>query len=75
MIVGLTLWSDLRGNKILLGICAFNITLFFFVKYYYITRNKRREEAWNKLTTDEKHDYIHNTKDEGSKRLDFRFVH
>ncbi|KAJ9611995.1 hypothetical protein H2200_003590 [Cladophialophora chaetospira] len=64
-----------RGNKILLGICCFNIVLFFFVKFYYVTRNKRREEAWNRLTGEEKIEYIHHTKDEGPKRLDFRFVH
>ena len=80
-IVGSNIYRDedrpyyIRGNKILLGICCFNVVLFFFVKYYYIVRNKRREEAWSKLTGEEKNDYIHNTKDEGSKRLDFRFVH
>lgn len=80
-IVGSNIYRDedrpyyIRGNKILLGICCFNVVNFFFVKYYYILRNKRREEAWVKLTGEEKYDYIHNTKDEGSKRLDFRFVH
>ncbi|KIW49334.1 hypothetical protein, variant [Exophiala xenobiotica] len=64
-----------RGNKILLGICCFNIALFFFVKYYYLHRNKSREEAWSKMSGEEKIEYIHNTNDEGSKRLDFRFVH
>ncbi|OJD30342.1 major facilitator superfamily transporter [Diplodia corticola] len=64
-----------RGNKILLGICSFNVVLFVVVKYYYIRKNKRREEAWAKLTGEEKIDYIHNTKDEGAKRLDFRFAH
>ncbi|KAL1617965.1 hypothetical protein SLS54_007498 [Diplodia seriata] len=60
-----------RGNKILLGICSFNIVLFVVVKYYYVRKNQRREEAWAKLTGEEKIDYIHNTKDEGAKRLDF----
>ncbi|KAK0654219.1 putative transporter [Lasiodiplodia hormozganensis] len=64
-----------RGNKILLGICSFNIVLFVVVKYYYVRKNQRREEAWAKLTGEEKIDYIHNTKDEGAKRLDFRFAH
>ncbi|OCT54833.1 putative transporter [Cladophialophora carrionii] len=65
----------LRGNRILLAICCFNIVLFMFVKFYYVTRNKRRELAWSRLTGEEKMEYIHNTKDEGPKRLDFRFVH
>lgn len=59
----------------MLGICCFNIILFFLVKYYYIVRNKRREEVWSKLTGDQKIDYINNTKEEGSKRTDFRFAH
>ncbi|KAF2165022.1 hypothetical protein M409DRAFT_24922 [Zasmidium cellare ATCC 36951] len=80
-IIGSNIYRDedrpyyLRGNKILLGICCFNIVLLVFVKYYYITRNKRREAAWEKLTGEEKVDYVRNTKDEGAKRLDFRFSH
>jgi hypothetical protein len=65
----------IRGNKILLCICCFNIVLFYLVKYYYVTRNKRREEAWSKLTGEEKVNYVATTKDEGAKRLDFRFSH
>lgn len=65
----------IRGNKILLALCCYNICLFVFVKFYYIVRNKKREEAWAKLTGEEKVDYVHETKDEGAKRLDFRFVH
>jgi hypothetical protein len=65
----------IRGNRVLLGICCYNICLFVFVKFYYITRNKRREAAWAKLNGEEQVDYIQHTKDEGAKRLDFRFVH
>ena len=65
----------IRGNKILLGICCFNIVLFPAIKYYYVTKNKRREEAWRKLTGEEKVEYVRTTKDEGAKRLDFRFSH
>lgn len=67
--------TDQRGNKILLAICCFNVVLLYVVKYYYVAKNKRREEAWAKLTGEEKIDYIQNTKDEGAKRLDFRFTH
>ncbi|KAK4494268.1 hypothetical protein PRZ48_014566 [Zasmidium cellare] len=80
-IIGSNIYRDedrpyyLKGNKILLAICCFNIVLLVFVKYYYITRNKRREAAWEKLTGEEKVDYVRNTKDEGAKRLDFRFSH
>lgn len=64
-----------RGNQILLGICCFNIVLFWFVKYYYIVRNRRREAKWAELSGEEKVDYVRNTADEGAKRLDFRFSH
>ncbi|PIA93026.1 putative transporter [Cercospora beticola] len=80
-IIGVNIYREndrpyyIRGNRILLGICCFNIVLLWFVKFYYITRNKRREAAWSKLTGEEKVDYVRNTKDEGAKRLDFRFSH
>jgi len=66
---------DRRGNKILLGICCGNIVLFYLAKLYYIRRNKARDAVWNALTAQEKFDYIATTKDEGAKRLDFRFAH
>lgn len=64
-----------RGNKILLGINIFNIALFYFVKAFYIWRNKVKDNKWNKMSKSEKEDYVLNTKDEGLKRLDFRFAH
>jgi hypothetical protein len=66
---------DRRGNKILLGICCFNIMLFYLVKLYYIQRNRSRDRAWNAMSAEEKVNYIASTKDEGAKRLDFRFAH
>jgi hypothetical protein len=65
----------IRGNKILLAICCFNIVLFPLVKYYYISKNRRREAAWQRLTGEEKVDYVRTTEKEGSHRLDFRFSH
>ncbi|KAH7132385.1 major facilitator superfamily domain-containing protein [Dendryphion nanum] len=64
-----------RGNKILLGITCFNIVLFWLVKGFYIWRNKVRDRKWNALTKEEQDDYVLSTKDEGMKRLDFRFAH
>ncbi|KAF2632989.1 MFS general substrate transporter [Macroventuria anomochaeta] len=64
-----------RGNKILLAICSFNIVLFYFVKAFYIWRNKVRDRHWNAMTKEDQDNYIVSTKDEGMKRLDFRFVH
>lgn len=80
-IIGVNIYREddrpyyIRGNRTLLGICCFNIALFFFVKYYYIARNQRREKAWARLSGEEKVDYVQNTTDEGAKRLDFRFSH
>ncbi|KAK3377438.1 major facilitator superfamily transporter [Podospora didyma] len=64
-----------RGNKILLGIVCFNIVLFYLVKVFYLWRNKVREQKWADLSDQEREDYLLHTKDEGMKRLDFRFVH
>ncbi|KAF2026888.1 MFS general substrate transporter [Setomelanomma holmii] len=64
-----------RGNRILLGICSFNIVLFYLVKAFYIWRIKVRDRKWNAMTKEEQEDYIVSTKDEGMKRLDFRFTH
>ncbi|KAI1144010.1 MFS general substrate transporter [Hypoxylon sp. FL0543] len=64
-----------RGNRILLGITVFNIVLFYFVKAFYIWRNKVRDRKWNSMTPEERENYILTTKDEGMQRLDFRFAH
>ncbi|GAB1213095.1 hypothetical protein ATERTT37_002244 [Aspergillus terreus] len=64
-----------RGNKVLLGICSFNVVLFYLVKLYYVRRNKQREKIWQAMSSEEQSEYVLTTEDEGSKRLDFRFVH
>lgn len=64
-----------RGNKILLGVCCFNVVLFYLVKAFYVWRNKVRARRWDAMTAEEREDYLLNTKDEGQQRLDFRFVH
>ncbi|TEA11088.1 putative transporter [Colletotrichum sidae] len=64
-----------RGNKILLDVCCFNVVLFYFVKAFYIWRNKVRDGRWNAMTKEQQEDYSLNTKDEGQQRLDFRFAH
>ncbi|KAK2000303.1 major facilitator superfamily transporter [Colletotrichum falcatum] len=64
-----------RGNKILLGICCFNIVLFYFVKAFYIWRNRVRDRRWGAMTREQQEHYTLNTTDEGQQRLDFRFAH
>lgn len=52
-----------------------NIAMFYLVKAYYILRNRSRDKVWNAMSAEERTNYIATTKDEGMKRLDFRFVH
>jgi hypothetical protein len=64
-----------RGNRILLGIVAWNMVLIASTKVYYMWRNARRERTWKKMSDSEKKAYLENTTDRGNKRLDFRFSH
>ncbi|KAI3406499.2 hypothetical protein KGF56_000631 [Candida oxycetoniae] len=62
-----------RGNMQLFVITFILIPILLLTKWYYVWKNKRRDKIWNAMTEDEKNDYRQNTKDEGNKRLDFRF--
>lgn len=64
-----------KGNKALLGIVAWNIVIFVGAKIYYTTKNNRRDKVWNSWSREERIEYLRTTKDEGNKRLDFRFSH
>lgn len=64
-----------RGNRTLLGINVLVIFVFLFAKVYYVWKNKIRERKWNAMTPEQRIDYVYNTKDQGSRRLDFRFAH
>ncbi|CAG9985038.1 unnamed protein product [Clonostachys byssicola] len=64
-----------RGNKVLLALVGWNMVMTVFIKVYYMRRNKSREVIWNAMTQEEKENYLRTTKDEGNKRLDFRFAH
>jgi hypothetical protein len=63
------------GNKVLLGLVAWNIVLILGIRYLYKWRNSRRDKVWNDLTQEERDNYLATTKDSGSKRLDFRFAY
>ncbi|KAK8078799.1 hypothetical protein PG994_002606 [Apiospora phragmitis] len=63
------------GNKVLLGLISFNIVWAVGMKFFYILRNKSKEKLWSTMSRDEKDHYLNTTKDEGNKRLDFRFAH
>ncbi|TVY59252.1 putative transporter [Lachnellula cervina] len=63
------------GNKVLLGIAAWNFCLFIGAKAYYFWKNKKRDEVWDSMSREQKLHYLETTKDKGNKRLDFRFAH
>jgi len=62
------------GNKVLLGLVAYNCVLFVASKFYYVWRNNVRDEKWNSMTREQRLHYLNTTKDKGNKRLDFRFA-
>lgn len=64
-----------EGNKVILGLIAWTIVAMLGSKGYYMWRNHRNEEKWNAMTVEERDVYLTTTKDEGNKRLDFRFAH
>lgn len=63
-----------KGNKVLLGLTAWNIVLFCLTKAYYVWRNSVRDDKWNSMTKEQRLHYLNTTTDKGNKRLDFRFA-
>jgi hypothetical protein len=64
-----------RGNSVLIGINLLAIGLFLFTKCYYVLRNRWKARRWDSMSEAERKDYLEYTKDQGNKRLDFRFAH
>ncbi|KAK6388653.1 hypothetical protein LTR65_007326 [Meristemomyces frigidus] len=64
-----------RGNSILIALNFLAIALFALTKWYYVSRNKRREQVWGAMSEEQRAEYLETTKHEGNKRLDFRFAH
>ncbi|TFK56770.1 MFS general substrate transporter [Heliocybe sulcata] len=64
-----------RGNRDLIGICCMNITLYIGTFFFYRYLNKRRDRIWNSWSEKERTTYLETTKDEGNKRMDFRFAY
>lgn len=63
------------GNKVLIGITCWSFCVILGTKFFYKHVNAKRDRQWNAMSRKEKEDYLTTTKDEGSKRLDFRFAH
>ena len=63
------------ANKALLGLVVFNLVILYPGTWLlYTTVNKKRDRIWNGMSTEQKSEYLRTTKDEGNKRLDFRFA-
>lgn len=63
------------GNSVLFGFCLAMFPILFGTKWFYWFLNKKRDEKWASMSTEEQNHYIENTTDTGAKRLDFRFSH
>jgi hypothetical protein len=50
------------------------MVVFIAAKAFYVHVNKKRAKIWDAMSTAEREDYLATTKDEGNKRLDFRFA-
>lgn len=64
-----------KGNWALFGINVFTLILFIVAFFYYRMLNRQRDLKWRSMTPAEQEYYQRNTKDEGSKRLDFKFTY
>lgn len=62
-----------KGNWINFGVTLFAGLLLLFQHTRYVLTNKAREKKWNAMSDAQKKEYVQNTKDEGSNRLDHRF--
>lgn len=63
-----------KGNTALLVICGVCLVLYPLTYVFYRTINRQRDSKWDSMTEAEKSTYLGSTKDEGSRRLDFRFA-
>ncbi|XPS95138.1 hypothetical protein M3J09_004431 [Ascochyta lentis] len=64
-----------KANKGLLVICVWMCLIQYPGTYfYYRWRNNTKAKRWDAFTEEEKENYRTNSKDEGNKRLDFRFA-
>ncbi|KAK3357603.1 hypothetical protein B0T25DRAFT_579643 [Lasiosphaeria hispida] len=67
--------SYVASSNILLAAAGWNMVMTIFVEGYCMWRNKTRATTWDAMTLEERDYYLRMTKDEGNKRIDFRFAH
>lgn len=63
-----------KGNTALLVICGVCLVLYPLTYLFYRSVNTGRDEKWDAMDPKEKSEYLRTTKDEGNRRLDFRFA-
>ncbi|KAE8824196.1 hypothetical protein HRS9139_09378 [Pyrenophora teres f. teres] len=66
-----------QGNSVLVAICALSLITFLVQRQVLIRLNKKKQEKWEQMTSEEKAVYQADgaaRKEEGNKRLDFRFT-
>ncbi|OUM54231.1 hypothetical protein BVG19_g3590 [[Candida] boidinii] len=63
-----------RGNSTLFALACAMFPILLLTRGFYVYINRKREKKWQSMSEEEKEDYIKNTTDEGSFRLDFRFA-
>ena len=56
------------GNKVLLGLVAYNIVLIIASKFYYRSRNASRDKIWESMSEGDRAYYLETTTDKGNKR-------
>ncbi|KAJ3052872.1 hypothetical protein HK097_005493 [Rhizophlyctis rosea] len=64
-----------RGNRILVGVAAFNLFSYLLIRVYYKKRNAWKKAKWDAMTATEQVNYLKTTEHKGNKRLDFRFAY
>ncbi|KIM47672.1 hypothetical protein M413DRAFT_15814 [Hebeloma cylindrosporum] len=64
-----------RGNRDLMAISAMNFCLYIGTFFFYRTLNARRAKIWDSWTAKEQQAYLETTKDDGNRRLNFRFAY
>ncbi|GAA5840706.1 hypothetical protein JCM9279_007409 [Rhodotorula babjevae] len=63
------------GNTILLIVVFVNVFIMYpGIWLYYGARNRYKERKWKAMNVDEQKHYLATTTDEGTRRLDFRFI-
>ncbi|PWN31533.1 MFS general substrate transporter [Meira miltonrushii] len=63
-----------KGNLSIAILSCATFVIYIGVYFYYKTRNQQRDKKWNAMSREEQLQYLATTKDEGNRRLDFRFA-